>query len=146
MDLKINEKKKTNIISCLFTEKYEDYDNSVNNCMICFNPIKDQIKLDCNHSFCYQCLLESYKGNKCNFYTKSHRICPYCRHPGKYLPLQDGSNPIKGIHREYGKKKKKEFKKCKAVLKSGVNKGQVCGCRVKDPKSEFCGRHKNKTN
>lgn len=146
MDLKVIDIKKENsIISNLFLSNYEDYNNSSNKCTICYNSMINPITLECNHSFCYQCLLESYKGIKCNFYLKTHRICPYCRHPGNYLPLKKGLNPIKGIHREYGKKKKKVNIICSALLKSGPNRGKKCGCKVKD-NGELCGRHKEKTN
>ena len=108
--------------------------------MICNNSLENEIKLSCNHSFCYTCLLESYKGVKCNFYLKNHRICPYCRSPSNYLPLKNGGNPIKGIHREYSNTKKNiPLNKCSAIIKTGINKGKQCGCNVKT--GNFCGRH-----
>lgn len=116
-----------------------------NCCPICSDTMKEneKITLKCNHSFCYECLLESYRGTKCNFTSqKTHRICPYCRTPASYLPLKLGIVPIKGIHREFGLKKVKciTFVRCKGILKSGVNAGKQCSCKAK-PNTEFCGKH-----
>ena len=113
-------------------------------CKICFLDPKHIIKLDCGHKFCYKCLIESFKGIKCNFCKKnSHKICPYCRTPTSYLPLIEGNIPIKGIHREYGKNIK-PFKLCDAILKSGLKKGNKCNCIVKN--GNYCGRHKKLNN
>ena len=145
MDLKTIDSQKKNILTDLLVSEYDDYSNDSDMCTICFNTLDNPVCLDCNHKFCYNCLLESYRGTKCNFYLKNHRISPYCRHPSNYLPLMDGYNPIKGIHREYGKKKTQIFTRCSAIIKSGPNKGKKCGCKVKSVNSLFCGRHKEKT-
>ena len=73
----------------------KDINNDETECLICFdkttdlNNVNDMITLECNHSFCYDCLLESYKGVKCNFSNTIHRICPYCRKKAKLLLLKD---------------------------------------------------------
>lgn len=117
-----------------------------NLCPICNEdiPESDKITLKCNHSFCYGCLLESYKGTKCNFSvssSKNHRICPYCRTPSGFLSLKPGMTPIKGIHREFGKSKCIIYNQCKGIIKSGVNKGKQCSCKAR-PNSDYCGKHK----
>ena len=121
-------------------------------CIICYDKLDDnsvdKVTLKCNHTFCYECLLESYKGTKCNFTSqKTHRICPYCRTPAGYLPLKCSMTPLKGIHREYGKKVSKSkqlvVNKCKGVIKTGKNKGNNCECNSKIG-SEYCGRHSPK--
>ena len=144
MDLEIKKKEiKTNLIDTLFDDSILLVDYNNNSCEICSGDIDNPINLKCGHSFCYDCLLQSYKGVKCNYNLKSHRICPYCRNPSTFLPLELGNLPIKGIHREYGKKKK-IFKKCTTILKSGPRSGESCDCIVK-PGMDFCGRHKPKS-
>ena len=114
-------------------------------CLSCFEKISSEsIILPCNHAFCYDCLIESYKGKGCSYYSGSnHRICPYCRTPAPYLELKEGYTPMKGIHREYVSKSVYHCsaKCCKAVYKSGVNKGKPCTAKAKYG-SDFCGRHK----
>lgn len=127
----------------------DDLDNE-DDCQICFSPCEteDMITLKCNHKFCYDCLLESYKGKMCNFSdSKAHRICPYCRSPASYLPLREGIKPIKGIHRNISKRSKPFNKKvihislqCTAIIQSGPNVGKKCTCTAKD--GGLCGRHK----
>ena len=135
-------------------DKYTDKNKDIENyqlCTICTNPFSDESKitLKCNHSFCYECLLESYKGSKCNYgASKNYRICPYCRTPSGYLPVKIGIKLIKGIHhpREFCSKisKAKGFginkKQCLGIVKSGPNKGNQCNCQAK-PSSDYCGRH-----
>ena len=124
-----------------------------NNCLVCGDTLggEGKVTLPCKHSFCYDCLLESYKGKNCTYnnYSSSQRRCPYCRTAAGYLPLKDGLKPIKGIHREY-KSVKKYFannskagfyQTCPAILKSGPNKGLACDCKC-IPGKNVCGRHK----
>jgi hypothetical protein len=122
---------------------YDDYNlvkkENSNECTICCNQMRNPIKLNCQHTFCRECLLQSFKGSKCNFYIKNHRICPYCRSPSNYLTLEEDEVPIKGIHKEYGKGN--IFKLCKAIIKSGPKSGQSCKCKVKGG-GDVCGRHK----
>ena len=132
--------------STLFVEDNENENG--HSCIICYEKLDDKspdkVTLKCNHTFCYECLLESYKGTKCNFTNhKTHRICPYCRTPAGYLSLKDGMTPLKGIHREHGKKTSKSkllVDKCKGIIKTGKNKGNQCGCNCKIG-SDYCGRH-----
>ena len=123
-----------------------------NECSICSEKLDslendDKITLNCKHTFCYDCLLESYRGTKCNFtIPKTYRICPYCRTPAGYLPLKSGAVPIKGIHREFGKKLTKvpvTFIQCVGIIKTGVNKNKQCKCNSK-PGTTYCGKHNPK--
>lgn len=113
-------------------------------CLSCFCEIdSDSVVLPCQHGFCYECLMESYKGKGCSYHSGSnHRICPYCRTPAPYLPLREGVVPLKGIHREYLTKTFVAPCSCKGVYKSGPNKGKPCTAKAKYG-SHFCGRHKN---
>jgi hypothetical protein len=88
-----------------------------NECMICHFPItpgKDQITLSCNHSYDCSCFDTSK--------MKVNIVCPYCNRTTKIVKNQ--------INKFIGAK-------CTVVLKSGKNKGNICG-RVN------CGYHKNK--
>ena len=51
---------------CFFYKKKE--------CMICFE-MRNLIKLNCNHKFCYNCLYDLLQR------PKKKMICPYCRTP-----------------------------------------------------------------
>lgn len=70
--------------------------------------------LKCGHSFHYSCIYLSYK------YSNNHQ-CPYCRKDGGFLDKND--------------------KYCKAIIKSGKNKGNICNCRIKIKDALYCGRH-----
>lgn len=125
-----------------------DEEDEANSCMTCYGTLTDnRVDLKCGHSFCYECLVESYRGIKCNFSgSSSHRLCPYCRSPADYLHLKEGMVPLKGIHREFSKKKKMkpiQFKQCSGIVKSGPNKGKQCTCAAKV--TGFCGRHAPKS-
>lgn len=74
-------------------------------------------KLKCGHSFHYNCIYISY------LYTKDKK-CPYCRRDGGSLNMCN-------------------VKLCKAILKSGKNKGNSCNCKIKENEL-YCGRHKKK--
>ena len=125
----------------LLTNKQTTTQDLDNQCPICNEEFEldDKITLTCNHSFCYECLLESYKGAKCNFsIQKTHRICPYCRTPADYLPLKKNSIPIKGIHREYGKKITKTINvtKCMGTTLKGTP------CKFNAQKNcNYCMKH-----
>lgn len=112
--------------------------NSEDLCGICYLPNDNtNYVLKCNHKFHYECLLNSIKFS--NNYNKSssnkyNKICPYCRTPINYIDLRPGYSFIKNIHKPIS-----HNIKCKAILKSGKNKGQICGCSVKY--GEYCGRH-----
>ena len=121
-----------------------------NDCSVCGCQLDDtKVTLVCNHSFCYDCLLQSYQGKSCQYNSNSkiNRQCPYCRSATGYLPLPEGAKPIKGIHKEYQSKSAKKNTievLCPAILKSGPRKGQPCNCKCLYGKT-VCGRHKNWT-
>tara|TARA_B100001175_G_C19464670_1_gene618444 strand:- start:1 stop:297 length:297 start_codon:yes stop_codon:yes gene_type:complete len=88
-----------------------------NLCDICGDPlINNTTKLICNHIFHYDCIKMAYK------YSKNTE-CPYCR--------QNGGKLIK----------KMPCQLCKAILKSGKNKGSVCNNKIKI--GDYCGKHLN---
>ena len=89
----------------------EDY----NLCDICGDPLNNNIaKLSCNHIFHYECIKMAYK------YSKNTE-CPYCRQNGGKL--------------------KKPCELCKAILKTGKNKGSQCNNKIKN--GDYCGKHLN---
>ena len=124
--------------------------NQQNMCYICCCDLdkndNDQIiiKTKCNHLFHYDCLKISHLNKTTmgyNYYTKKE--CPYCRTSTGWLPLLKG-DPEKNVHKEYYELNKKNPLQCKAIIKSGKKKGQMCGCIVKViTQNKCCGRHKN---
>ncbi len=69
-------------------------------CEICDYKMEDNksVKLECGHSFHYECILESLK---CGNNRMLNMQCPYCRHHIEFLPLLEGYRPIRNIHKEY---------------------------------------------
>ena len=58
---------------CKLKSKKSDYCKiHENNCSICFNNIKDNVTLDCNHIFCGNCILK---------WICTTANCPLCRSP-----------------------------------------------------------------
>ena len=124
-----------------------DNNNNIMSCIICLEEEKEKeiVKLCCGHEFHYECIILEYL-------SKKNRLCPYCRKKGCVLELMTGPPPIKGIHLEYWESK--EVKKCNAILRSGPNKGKMCGntvtskgyCLVKEKNDikYYCSRHKKK--
>lgn len=122
---------------------FEEYNqNSDEFCDICFDKHdKTSITLKCGHKFHYDCILTSFLNKKIK--NKLVRKCPYCRQDSGYLPLKDGTKPVKHIHKI--KKKINKTKKCIAINKTGKRKGLSClHCALNN--SLYCGLHKNYIN
>ena len=132
----INNIKKQNNMCGICKDKLLD----INNDEILCN--EELINTNCNHVFHLECLEESYIHNLKKYY-QSYKIreCPYCRSETGYIPLIH-KNPIKFIHKEYNVEEKI---KCTAIIKSGKNKGNICGCNIKNINNgnKYCGKHKN---
>lgn len=142
-------------------------DQEINDvCPICYdNSDDDMVTLICNHTFHYDCILNTYKNYKkwkSSFYqtpnlsTNKKRTCPYCRGYGGYLYLKPGMIPIEHIHKEYKKyieaianndidelKKYLLADKCFAILKTGINKNKQCS-RNKLSSNVYCRIHLKK--
>jgi len=86
-----------------------------NICDICSDVLDTNlVKLNCGHIFHYDCIKMAYK------YAKKME-CPYCRqNGGKINKLEDT---------------------CKAIIKTGKNKG--CACKNKIKIGKYCGKHLN---
>lgn len=137
-------------------------ENSCSECAICGSPLSESYthKLSCGHSFHYECLLKSFKLKNSNYsyYKKNtNNSCPYCRSSHNILPVVNGLKKIdigihikpsefyndKGLGTMYDKNLKNiQNVPCKAILKKGKRKGEVCGkaCKLG---SYYCGSHKN---
>ena len=122
-------------------------------CPICMEVIKekDKVTLKCNHVFHYNCILATLKNDmkgQSHYYKKKNRNkCPYCRSTIGYLPLQEGTIPIKDIHKEYndilkGTNIDKYLVKgvCCAILKTGKNAGMQCKRKLYNG-SKYCKIH-----
>ena len=103
-------------------------------CAICgiSDPYMFNYTLDCNHTFHYQCLLETFK------HMKTHS-CPLCRNTGNKLPRVNGLRKIiPHIHEsscdEY------VSQPCQSIIQRGKNKGNTCGkhCQLG---FNFCKTH-----
>lgn len=85
-------------------------------CSICSDILNELdennpiITIKCGHIYHYSCIKTSY------FYSKNMN-CPYCRKDGGKLTLR-----------------------CKAIIKTGKNKGQICNCSIIN-NNIYCGRH-----
>jgi len=101
-------------------------------CGICLNDNYSH-KLNCGHSFHYECLMKSFN---C---SDKHISCPYCRKNCDHLPLINGLRRVlPGIHckanviHTYNINLKENYrKKCNHILKRGKNKGNECGKNCK---------------
>jgi hypothetical protein len=146
-----------------------DNENENLQCAICYDSMNfinnecsenNPIKLDCNHTFHYKCILMTFKTNLIN--NKFVTRCPFCRKKNSYIPLQNNQFPIRNIHAEYELIKKYlhkgDFKKiyelakkynflnenkCNAIVTTGNNKGTQCK-KSKQKDTNFCFIHKKK--
>ena len=122
-------------------------------CPICMETIneKDKVTLKCNHVFHYNCILATLKNDmkgKNQYYkNKNRNKCPYCRSTIGYLPLKEGTIPIKDIHKEYsdilkGTNINKYLVEgvCCAILKTGKNSGTQCKRKLHNG-SKYCKIH-----
>lgn len=121
-------------------------ENEEEECSICGLSLNDKyaIELKCNHKFHYECLLCSFKEiKKTSFKHNYCNRCPYCRRSCGVLPIVNGLKAITyQIHyKTTDKKPEYEETRCKGILKSGKNKGSLCGkkCQLG---YEYCKRHK----
>ena len=150
-------------------ENDNENDNENLQCAICYDSMNfinnefsenNPIKLDCNHTFHYKCILMTFKTNLIN--NKFVTRCPFCRKKNSYIPLQNNQFPIRNIHSEYELIKKYlhkgDFKKiyelakkynflnenkCNAIVTTGNNKGTQCK-KSKQKDTNFCFIHKKK--
>ena len=93
------------------------------------------VKLICGHCFFYDYIFRSYKiTNKIGSNYIGKRICPYCTQYGGYLPLIKG-HYIKGIHIKRSQTNNKDTianrHNCSAIIKTGKQAGEKCGCSAK---------------
>ncbi len=110
-------------------------------CPLCDVLLDDSntIRLSCNpdkHYFCYDCIEKwfitiNYNKDAKTIYKK--RECPICRDTTDLIPLLDGKEYIKNIHKSPSKKI------CGHILKDGEN---TCCNTGKEMYGGFCGIHK----
>ena len=139
-------------------------------CPICYDKIEfrcsndekidnTSIKLDCNHTFHYNCILMTFKTNLIN--NRKVRRCPFCRKVTSHIPLIKQMFPLRNIHKEYEVIKDflhshdfqsiyvlaKEYNfldksKCHAIVTTGNNRGSQCKKNKSKDGSVFCYLHK----
>ena len=92
-----------------------------NLCPICYESLSKKYKhtLNCNHTFHYECLYNSFKHDWLN-------MCPYCRSEDNYLPIVNGIKKTKlYIHKTDDIKNYKNIL-CDHIISRGKNKGNNC--------------------
>lgn len=106
----------------LYKLDQEYLNNPENFCEICCSKLdENNIKLDCNHCFHYECLLKSMKQKDIRFFNME---CPYCREKIDFLPLLPGEKPIKNLHKEYNEYIQKENNKYTIGKNVLINSGK----------------------
>ena len=97
-------------------------------CNICGDLLNDKcvIKLNCNHSFHYECDMKSFQCEK-----KRQNNCPLCRRSHGILPVVNGLTKVtRGIHYiDYKNIPELNNTPCSAILKSGKRKGGPCNAK-----------------
>jgi hypothetical protein len=132
--------------SLLIMLSNENNDEDKNVCLISGEKLEDKsIKLDCGHSFNYDCLFNEIVSQRKKNRLETQKVfnteikCPYCRHNHKgILPWYNGYKKIKYVN--WSENNVKILVKCKSILKSGKRKGEMCGCNAKY--GNYCGKHK----
>tara|TARA_A100001015_G_scaffold201730_1_gene225239 strand:- start:2709 stop:3122 length:414 start_codon:yes stop_codon:yes gene_type:complete len=101
-------------------------------CLICHFPDTKEnlLKLSCSHYFHKKCLILDENKLK-NYNSKSFRIiCPYCSKKSTYKMTSKKSKESKKSEKSNDKSNENlqiDQKCCQAVLKTGINKGKICG-------------------
>ena len=97
-------------------------------CLICHFPDTKEnlLKLSCSHYFHKNCLIiDENKLKKYN--SKSFRIiCPYCSKKSTYKMTSKKSKESKKSEKS-NESLQIDQKCCQVVLKTGINKGKICG-------------------
>ena len=97
-------------------------------CDICGDLLNDKcvIKLNCNHSFHYECVMKSFQCEK-----KKMNSCPLCRKTHGLLPIVNGLTKVtRGIHYiDYKNIPQLNNTPCCTILKSGKRKGEPCNAK-----------------
>ena len=97
-------------------------------CDICGDLLNDKcvIKLNCNHSFHYECVMKSFQCEK-----KKMNSCPLCRQTHGLLPIVNGLTKVmRGIHYiDYKHIPELNNTPCCTILKSGKRKGEPCNAK-----------------
>lgn len=108
-------------------------------CDICGDLLNDKcvIKLNCNHSFHYECVMKSFQCEK-----KKMNSCPLCRQTHGLLPVVNGLTKVtRGIHYiDYKNIPQLNNTPCCTILKSGKRKGQACNAKCMLG-MDVCKRH-----
>jgi len=115
-----------------------------NICDICGDILSDEkrlSKLSCGHHFHNSCIIESWK----KIQRSTDRKCPYCRQHVNLLNKYENEIALKYIHYDKYKYKQAYYgvkkEKCKAIVKTGKNKGLQCKNNQKKGCGDYCKIH-----
>mgnify|MGYP001397928098 CR=1 FL=1 len=121
-------------------EKEEDVECSI--CGVCLEKSFTH-QLCCGHTFHYECLMKTFIHTK-KYTSNYNNCCPYCNVKCGYLPVVNGLKKVMiGVHAKNILEIDNTIdyqKGCKAILKSGKNKGNSCNknCQLG---YEYCRIH-----
>lgn len=108
-------------------------------CDICGDLLNDKcvIKLNCNHSFHYECVMKTFLADK-----KKINQCPLCRRKHGPLPVVNGLSKLtSGIHFIDANDLPELINiPCSTILKSGKRKGEPCNAKCMLG-MDHCKRH-----
>jgi len=128
-----------------------DDDDEKNICLISCSPLKkNYITLPCNHVFNYIDMVKALTKQKSRNSMNTLRLktnelqCPYCRNVYQnilpFIPSEEFPNKIFGVTSP--KNYCMNCFPCQWKLKSGQNKGNVCGCSgYENNNGTFCSKH-----
>jgi len=124
-------------------EEFSKLESEDKICGICACVKEEEIKLNCNHSFCYDCIYNWLKVKKQNSGSYDKLLeCPYCKQQINKIPLRENYQYIRGINCFVNKSfiTNNTIKICNAPIAS--KKGELCKAKGNSLYGYYCGRHK----
>ena len=106
-------------------------------CIICGENLNEKyvvsLECACKSKYHYECIFNTLKNDK-------YQKCPLCSSPDMKLPIVNGLKKIDQYIHIIDENNPYENKMCQTILKTGKNKGQICGKNCKLGYTE-CQRH-----
>jgi hypothetical protein len=97
-------------------------------CIICGECINDKYSISlpcqCKSQYHYECIFNTLKNDK-------YQKCPLCSTPDMKLPIVNGIKNTHPFIHIIDENKPHENVMCQTILKTGKNKGDMCGKNCK---------------